>query len=714
VEARRQSVLLRALFGCAAVCTTMMMVCGPCSAALTLPDGRTWEMVSPLDKNGGEINGIDGSVPDEGLPEGGIVQAGQDGNLITYLSLLAFPGSNGEEPMGAPIASQYLSRRNSSGWLTEDITTPVNSGTYPPAGKGAPYDAFSPDLSRGLMLNGSPPPVENPVPVGAPPRYINYYIRDNGTGGLEPLLTSLPSEGPSEFFAELFGNTPDLSHIVIGTRASLSSEATRQNEGNLYEWTSGQFLPVNVPPEAGHPGETTSGGALLGMGFNENHTISNDGKRVFWSQPGTELLFVRSGLGTEHPITIQIDAARGGVGPGGRGEFKTASADGSKVFFTDRNRLTLDSTAGGDRAHQDLYMFDIEQNRLSDLTIDGNPGGAQVKGVLEASEDGSFVYFVADGALPDTGAVAGHNNLYMWHEGEARFIGILSNNDSGHAGFHEPVVAHDWDSSTGDRTARTTADGQRLLFMSSESLTGYDNRDANTGVPDEEVYLYDATVNRLTCLSCRTDGARPIGPSGFPGGTPWRAVDERGSYQPRVLSADGNRVFFDSYDALSPQDTNSAQDVYEWERAGIGTCKREDGCVTPLTDVTSTGDSSVVDASANGDDVFFITRAELVAQDTDQLRDLYDARVDGGFPAPPQSATLCEGESCLPIASPPRPIGPVASAIFSGVGNLSTISTRLVKVKAKTPKKTKKHKKRTKKTVHGAKVKNLRSSQKRR
>ncbi len=36
--------------------------------------------------------------------------------------------------------------------------------------------------------------------------------------------------------------------------------------------------------------------------------------------------------------------------------------------------------------------------------------------------------------------------------------------------------------------------------MSSASLTGYDNRDANSGQPDVEVYLYDSGTGRLVDL----------------------------------------------------------------------------------------------------------------------------------------------------------------------------------------------------------------------
>src|SRR5258708_22948227 len=46
-------------------------------------------------------------------------------------------------------------------------------------------------------------------------------------------------------------------------------------------------------------------------------------------------------------------------------------------------------------------------------------------------------------------------------------------------------------------------------------LTGYDNRDARDGQPDQEVYLYDAFAGegsgKLVCASCNPTGARPAG-----------------------------------------------------------------------------------------------------------------------------------------------------------------------------------------------------------
>jgi hypothetical protein len=691
-----------------------MLAASPALATVPLPDGRAWEMVSPPQKGGGEIDGIDGVTPDGGPPGGGIVQAAENGNAIVYVSLFAFPGSNGKEPLGAPPASQYLSTRTPAGWSTENITPAASSGTYAPE-SGAPYEAFSSDLSLGLMQNGSSPPVEDPPLAGAPSRYQNYYIRDNPSGEFaEALLTTTPPEEPQEFHLELLGVTPDLKHAVVTTPAALTPEATRHEEHNLYEWDAAApqpLQPINVLPSAGHSGQTAAGGALLGMGRDENHTIADDGSRVFWSQPSTESLFVRENVGTAQAETAQVDESRGGADPSGGGEFQTASSDGSKVFFTDGRRLTSTSTAGRSSAHEDLYLFDVDTEQLTDLTIDeSDPHGASVLGVLGSSEDGSYVYFVAEGNLPGTGAIAGEDNLYVWHEtapgkGTTHFIAALSADDNGHSGLHEPGIAHDWAPSTGERTTRVSSDGANLVFMSERSLTGYDNT-VNVGTSCgtageislpaqcEEVFLYDASTNHLTCVSCNPSGARPLGPSGIPGGTPWRTVNELGTYQSRVLSTEGNRVFFDSRDALASQTANGAQNVYEWEQDGTGTCTLEGGCVFLLSGATGAGDSSFVDASANGDDVFFVTRANLVEGDTDQLQDLYDARVGGGFPAPASALPACEGESCMQPASPALLASSLASTTLSGVGNLTPASAPvLTATQTEKPKKDKPTKK---------------------
>ena len=107
-------------------------------------------------------------------------------------------------------------------------------------------------------------------------------------------------------------------------------------------------------------------------------------------------------------------------------------------------------------------------------------------------------------------------------------------------------------------------------------------------------------------------------------------------------------------------------DVYEWERQGTGSCQQTRGCVYLLSGGTSDDQSFFIDASANGDDVFFMTRGQLVPQDRDGSFEVYDARVGGGFSA--VAAPVCTGADCqgAPPASPG--FATPSSVTFSGAG----------------------------------------------
>ena len=51
------------------------------------------------------------------------------------------------------------------------------------------------------------------------------------------------------------------------------------------------------------------------------------------------------------------------------------------------------------------------------------------------------------------------------------------------------------------------------------------------------------------------------------------------------------------------------------------------GCIGLISSGTSSQESAFLDASENGDDVFFLTAAQLVPADTDDAYDIYDAHV---------------------------------------------------------------------------------------
>jgi hypothetical protein len=647
----------------------------------TLPDGRTYELVSPTAKNGGEVG-----VP---TPAGGAAeksaqpqQSSPSGEEIAYGSFTAF----GENPESAPASSEYRSVRGPGGWSTENLNPRFEEGYT-----RDPFVGFSSDLSRAAVVAIEPPLTED-----ATKGFSDIYSRDNGSGVLTTITTE--GHGPGiavpkfEYCITYGGASANFDHVVFSALGALNQGDPVAKGFNLYEWsaTDGVQLVSRLPGSnaPASPQIDTGFGALTGDLFCNaetkllRHAISADGSRIFWTLSGTfqgaqDPLFARvDGAGGKE--TLRLDKPNQGIaGAGGGGEYWDASADGAEVFFTDTGKLTADATASGT---PDLYRYDFEGlagKRLTDLTA--HPGeAADVQGVIGASEDGSFVYFVAKGALSadpnregDT-ATAGEDNLYAWHDGETRFVATLTAADQS-----------DWSTEPNEQSARVTPDGEHLAFLSTGRITGFDNTvSGNTACKlaklgegqlvesprCAEVFLYGFNGGELACASCNPSNGRPIGPARVPG---WSVPYE----QPRYLSDDGSRLFFETLDGLDPRDTNGKRDVYEFERQGAGSCNAAtstfvpgaSGCVFLISTGESDDESYLLDASSSGDDVFLSTRQKLVFTDGDERSDLYDARVGGNPPTPPPAA--CEGEGCRESGTVAPPAPAPGTSVFEGPGN---------------------------------------------
>ncbi len=333
--------------------------------------------------------------------------------------------------------------------------------------------------------------------------------------------------------------------------------------------------------------------------------------------------------------TVQVDAA-----VGGGGIFQGASTDGSKVFFT----------------KGDLYEYDLETGQTTDLSP-----GVEVKGVAGISDNGEYVYYVD-----------ANNDIVLWHAGVTTLVAKDAANSSDYV---QDGVPTDYAGEVGSRTAEVTPDGHSLVFMS------------DTGV--EEVFLYEALSGKLSCVSCDPTGEAPVNTNASTEGTnsvgAVLPASLQSTYQPRWISEDGSRVFFESAQPLAPQATNGWLDVYEWERDGTGSCQQTQGCIFLLSSGSDPENSYLLDASANGDDVFIITRAQLVAQDRNDLDDVYDVRVDGVRPVVPAE---CAGTGCQGVPPAPPVFATPASVTFEGIGNFAAPSsaTRSGSVKTKSAK----------------------------
>ncbi|HEX8688832.1 MAG TPA: hypothetical protein VF729_01155, partial [Solirubrobacterales bacterium] len=425
----------------------------------------------------------------------------------------------------------------------------------------------------------------------------------------------------------------------------------------LYEHVAGEGLRfVCILPNGNELEEACSAGTRLGATQEVNNRLSNvddaisaDGGRIFWTAGeagvgnGVGRIFLSEGPGPSSQVsgTVSTEPAF----------FWGAAEDGSKAVFS--------FTAGP--LKEDLYEFDVA-TQTPQLIAKG------VQGVMGMSEDASRIYLASTKAL-EGGAVEGQPNLYFYEAaegggpGQFEFIGTLSAAES--LGLF-PISPN-----PSRRTSRVSPDGAHAAFTSKVPLTGYDNTDATSGKPDTEVFLYDADEETLVCVSCNPTNARPSGSGGVAATLPpW----ERSLYASRLLSDDGERVFFESFEALELRDTNGAQDVYQWEAEGSGDCnaneatfsEKSGGCVELISSGESSKPSIFLDASRSGDDVFFTTLASLVPQDFG-LVDVYDARVAGGFPPPPSPRPPCEGEACQ--SPPPPPADPTPASTLPSAGN---------------------------------------------
>ncbi len=686
------------------------------SAEGLLADHREWEMVSPPEKDGAAVEPIS--------REGSLIQASANGDAISWTA--SSPVTSEGQGDRRPEPVQVLSKRSSEGWSSEDIATPHTKGEGYEPGEATEYRFFSPELSSALVQPQVPKePLENP-PLALEAREKTMYVRDDASGEFQPLVTAANDSAGTPFGGKLEfeGATPDLSHVVFGSEVPLLAGTV--GEG-LYEWESGSPLTlVSVLPDGTAAGEPSLGD----LGRDVRGAVSDDGSRVFWTEGlgnGADEgpLYMRN-LATEK--TVQVNAAQGVAEPGEEEQaeglddvhFEMASANGGRVFFTDSWPLTsesslepLDTVEVLEEAPEktrsvgrpmELYEYDVETGTLLDLTVDQHIGEpADVLGTIPgASENGEYVYFVANGVLA-FGATPGNCqrtnpynlphpdeacNLYVSEPSpddpgvrETRLIARVSEEDAADWGEGNSPLAGD----LGGVTSQVSPNGRYLAFMSERELTGYDNVNTNPeakGAHDEEVYLYDAQDGRLVCASCEPGGEPPDGvfdteeageglgltvdrpetwtghwlAGSIPGWTLFELNNPVAEHQSRYLANNG-RLFFDSSDALVSQVTArtraetvsgkpqqvGVENVYEYEPSGEGTCTNAPGCVTLISSGTSQQESAFLDASESGDDAFFITAAQLASQDSDNSLDVYDARVCG-TPA---------AQACLPIKPPP-------------------------------------------------------------
>ena len=664
-------------------------------ASALLPDCRAYEMVSPLDKENGDIRVL---LRIGDLLPAVIEQSSSSGGRLAYGSYRSF----GDAP-SAPWTSQYIAERGPGGWQSHAISpprpTPID-GVGSLAQTDTEFRYFSEDLCRGWLGTLADPPLAPGAVAGFPNLYRRTDAACGGTAYEAITTVEPPAQKGGGYFPELQGVSADEQKVVFVANDKLTADAPPVKLGGfttplLYgKDASGLRYLCILPDGSPSAGPCTAGGPVLTYASRNqqvrlDHALSADASRLYWTDAGGSIYLRRN------PFASGAECEKGSspcsfkvAGTGSR--YWGAAENGSRAYYTREGKL---------------FEYDAGSKA-------GTQVAAAVAGVAGISTDATRLYFVSGEDLDEGGpAQAGANNLYLRQlvkgAPSIRFIAALTAADANPdpQGYAPSAVAMNPDL----RATRLSPDGTRLVFISSASLTGYDNTDLENGQADVELYLYDATANggdgRLLCISCNPSGARPAGIDIAGAATLWAAgwipAPQNNLHETRVFSADGSRLYFESSDALVLSDTNATTDVYQWEAPGTGTCTVEAPSYSPANggciDLVSTGQSprpsGFVEADPSGENVFFSTLSSLQPADYG-LIDIYDARIGGGFPQPAAPPGACEGEACQPPPAPPADPTP-ASSTFQGAGNVVEPAKPKKKKKHRAKKRPAKHDRRT-------------------
>jgi hypothetical protein len=666
-----------------------------------MPDCRADELVTPPYKDGNIVFEL-GAISD-------------DGNRFLGNSYGGFAGTGNNEQGSLLIgAAIYEFERSSDGWNTEALNPSAQSTPF------SGYVSSSTDLSSTLWeLDENPGDTEILYTI---PR-LTLELRVHQPGSSPRFIPIGPEDSPTQTRSflnfEPAGTSSDLSHVVFSIEpreGSLWPGDTTTEEPSLYEYVgTGNSEPTlvgvkNDGPLHGSP-HINEGAELIsrcGIEFGDEtdtyNAVSASGETVFFSarecsdvpgEPEVKELYARSG--GERTIAISEPSLPAGEAHCTSGHacftatrsaasFQGASEDGSRVFFTTNQPLVN----GDEDTTSDLYMAEIQGQgaaaHLANLVqVSHNSHSAEaaeVQGVERVSEDGSRVYFVAKGALTGANAEAksptvGADNLYVYdtETGHLAFVATLSEEDG-----------EEW-SSRDERRVQATPSGGFAVFPSLEHLTGAE--DTST-VP--QLFEYDAETEHLARVSIGQKGSylcpqTEAVQSGFncngnttiPANEPGLTrLPYAGNFSPTtatsalVVSNDG-RVFFSSLDALTPLAREGSANVYEYSGGNVYLiAPGEDLALEQASFGVGAAVSSgrLIGTDRAGTDLFFGAVGPQVPQDTDNQADIYDARVAGGFPAPP-APKGCQEETCQGAGSVVPSLAAPVTATLSGAGNLA-------------------------------------------
>ncbi len=573
--------------------------------------------------------------------------AAPGGEAAEFISAGGFAGIGSDH-----AENHYIARRvKGAGWITSWVGVPAALRGFV-SGVTSSFD-LTKQVVRVLFLVGAQ--------AGTTGLYFSKNLAEAPDFSFEelPEYRNIREDGnipksEERKIEEPADESPSLSHIVIPGFDFNGEHKLYQLAGVGGPAPVLRIVSLEPPPNEGAFNvELGNGEGLQDSVF---HAISNDGEEIFFTNEGTNgISYVR----VNEAKTLALD-----------GLFEGASGSGAKVFL---------ESAGGE-LFMDVIDSESGQEAVTERVAIAPAGDSNT--YLRSSDDGSHLYFLSTGVLAanetENGEKAeeGKENLYVYDTvtKKATFVARAvpcgnSGEICGNGGEIEAQCSGCPSSELGETEESGCEGGRFFVFATTAHITPGDT------AKSAQVFEYDAGSGKLVRVSIGEEGYAENGNDNVRGAS--IAVPEFGrtgnlaqaglfETRTRAVSDDGSTVVFTTSGALSPRAINDLQpqqepsDVYEWH----------DGQVS----LVSTGHSLTSDEhpaiTPSGRDIFFMSTEGILPQDTDGLASLYDARIDGGFPALSISAGGCKGDSCQGPPSVPSLLGESASATFSGLGNL--------------------------------------------
>jgi hypothetical protein len=573
---------------------------------------RHFEKVSPPDKGLGDIVG-----------DGATTVASRFGDAVAFNSRTPFGETVGS---GVSGQTQYVARRTDEAWVVRAITPTPRPDAKQTFVVPTLLQIYSDDLRTAVLRAYDLPVVTDDMPLRN-----NIYLEDTATRALETVTVS-QVDPPTIFdFIDypvfvFWGMSADARHVAFVTPTQFLPEAA-PGVPNVYKWDDGVLRVASVLPD----GTVAANGADTPV--NLRGAMSADGSRLLFtaSTGGNTQLFLRiDGSRTVRVSETELDPADPSYQPDPGGvQALGMTPDGRNVFFlTDTPLLPEDNNGGTDLYRYTDSIDPSSEGNLTMISQGGDLAGAELVGT---SDDGERVYYHVPGP-----------RLAVWDHGTTRLISTLVSIGGPEEGLGLTAAEPGY--------GRVTPDGMFLAFGT--RATGLTGEVTNN---HREMYLYSLRDDSLRCVSC------PAGPATadaavLPVVTQGEPKIMNAGFRPRFLSESG-QVFFSSAEALVPEDTNGVLDAYEYDPAT--------GAVSLISTGRGKDPATFADASASGNDVFFVTRQRLVASDRDELVDLYDARDGSSLPKVVEQPTqpACHGDGCQP-PSPASPSKGVLGSLF--------------------------------------------------